>query len=122
MRLAKIISLIGVLAMSGIITWAFTSGNFSEEGGKLLSMPWGIVSMVDLTVGFTLFSCWIIYREKVAGAIRYLGHPDDDARLFHRQPVCLHRAANQWRRLETFLDGQKVQRCLTPVTYLRWPA
>jgi len=64
MRLAKIVSLIGVLAMSGIITWAFTSGNFSEEGGRLLSMPWGIVSMVDLYVGFTLFSCWIVYREK----------------------------------------------------------
>jgi len=27
-------------------------------------MPWGIVSLVDLYVGFTLFSCWIIYREK----------------------------------------------------------
>jgi len=64
MRLAKVISLIGVLAMGGVITWAFASGNFSEEGGKLLSMPWGIVSMVDLYVGFTLFSCWIIYREK----------------------------------------------------------
>jgi hypothetical protein len=64
MRLAKIVSLIGVVAMGGIITWAFASGNFSEEGGKLLSMPWGIVSMVDLYVGFTLFSCWIIYREK----------------------------------------------------------
>jgi len=64
MRLAKIVSLIGVLAMSGSITWAFASGNFSEEGGKLLSMPWGIVSMVDLYIGFTLFSCWIIYREK----------------------------------------------------------
>jgi hypothetical protein len=64
MRVAKVISLIGVLAMSGSIAWAFASGNFSEEGGKLLSMPWGIVSMVDLYVGFTLFSCWIIYREK----------------------------------------------------------
>jgi hypothetical protein len=64
MRLAKIVSLIGVVAMGSIITWAFTSGNFSEEDGKLLSMPWGIVSIVDLYVGFTLFSCWIIYREK----------------------------------------------------------
>ena len=35
MRLAKVISLIGVLAMGGVITWAFASGNFSEEGGKL---------------------------------------------------------------------------------------
>jgi len=27
-------------------------------------MPWGIVSLVDLYVGFTLFSAWVIYREK----------------------------------------------------------
>jgi hypothetical protein len=27
-------------------------------------MPWGIVSLVDLYVGFALFSAWIVYREK----------------------------------------------------------
>jgi hypothetical protein len=27
-------------------------------------MPWGIVSLVDVYVGFVLFSGWIIYREK----------------------------------------------------------
>jgi hypothetical protein len=27
-------------------------------------MPWGIVSLVDLYVGFILFSGWIVYREK----------------------------------------------------------
>jgi hypothetical protein len=34
-------------------------------------MPWGIVSLVDLYTGFTLFSGWIIYREKspVAAAL-----------------------------------------------------
>jgi Protein of unknown function (DUF1475) len=58
------VALLGVLAMGGIIMYAFTVGNFSEEGSKLLAMPWGIVSMVDLYVGFTLFSGWIIYREK----------------------------------------------------------
>jgi hypothetical protein len=64
MKLAKVISLIGVLAMTGILIYGFTVGNFSAEGSKLLSMPWGIVSLVDLYVGFTLFSCWIVYREK----------------------------------------------------------
>jgi hypothetical protein len=64
MKLAKVISLIGVLAMTGILVYGFTVGNFSAEGSKLLAMPWGIVSMVDLYVGFTLFSCWIVYREK----------------------------------------------------------
>jgi len=64
MKLAKIISLLSWLTMTGILTYALTSGNFSAEGSKLLTMPWGIVSLVDLYVGFTLFSCWIIYREK----------------------------------------------------------
>lgn len=64
MKLAKVISLIGLLAMTGILIYGFTVGDFINEGGKLLSMPWGIVSMVDLYVGFILFSGWIVYREK----------------------------------------------------------
>jgi hypothetical protein len=64
MKLAKAIALIGLLAMTGILVYGFTLGNFTEEGRKLLSMPWGIVSLVDLYVGFSLFSVWIIYREK----------------------------------------------------------
>lgn len=64
MKLAKAISLLGLLAMTGIILYAFIIGDFSAEGTRLLAMPWGIVSLVDLYTGFTLFSCWIVYREK----------------------------------------------------------
>jgi hypothetical protein len=64
MKIAKLIALTGLLAMTGILIYGFTSGDFSAEGAKLLSMPWGIVSLVDLYVGFMLFSCWIIFREK----------------------------------------------------------
>ncbi len=64
MKIAKLISLLGVLAMAAVLFNGFTAGNFSGEGSQLLSMPWGIVSLVDLYVGFTLFSMWIIYREK----------------------------------------------------------
>lgn len=64
MKLAKIISFLGILAMTGILIYAFTMGDFNAEGSKLLAMPWGIVSLVDLYVGFILFSCWIAYREK----------------------------------------------------------
>jgi hypothetical protein len=66
MKIAKIISILGLLAMTGILIYGFTVGNFSAEGSKLLAMPWGIVSLVDLYVGFSLFSCWIVYREKSA--------------------------------------------------------
>ena len=64
MKIAKALSLLGLLAMTGILIYGFTAGNFSAEGAKLVAMPWGIVSLVDLYVGFTLFSCWIVFREK----------------------------------------------------------
>ena len=64
MRLAKIISILGVLAMTAVLIFGFTRGDFGLDGSKLLSNPWGIVSLVDLYTGFTLFSGWIIFREK----------------------------------------------------------
>ena len=64
MKIAKIIALAGWLAMTGILIYGFTVGNFSAEGARLLAMPWGIVSLVDLYVGFALFSGWIVFREK----------------------------------------------------------
>jgi hypothetical protein len=64
MKLAKTISILGMLAMTAVLIFGFTRGDFFAEGGKLIAMPWGIVSLVDLYTGFTLFSGWIIYREK----------------------------------------------------------
>lgn len=64
MKTAKIISVLGILAMTVVLIYGFTVGDFFGEGSKLASMPWGIVSLVDLYTGFTLFSAWIIYREK----------------------------------------------------------
>jgi hypothetical protein len=67
MQIAKIIALLGLLAMAAVLIYGFTVGDFAEEGKQLLSMPWGIVSLVDLYVGFTLFSGWIVYRERSLG-------------------------------------------------------
>jgi hypothetical protein len=64
MKLAKMIAFIGLLAMTAVLTYGFTIGDFFAEGSKLMAMPWGIVSLVDLYVGFALFSCWIVFREK----------------------------------------------------------
>jgi hypothetical protein len=64
MKIAKFIALAGLLAMTIVLIYGFTAGDFSAEGARLLDMPWGIVSLVDLYVGFILFSCWIVYREK----------------------------------------------------------
>jgi len=64
MKIAKLIALLGLLAMTGVLVYGFAVGDFGAEGRRLLAMPWGIVSLVDLYVGFVLFSCWIVYREK----------------------------------------------------------
>jgi hypothetical protein len=66
MKIAKAIAILGLLAMSAVLVYGFTIGHFNTEGAQLLSMPWGIVSMVDLYTGFVLFSGWIVYREKSA--------------------------------------------------------
>lgn len=64
MKIASVIALIGLLAMTAVLIRGFTVGDFSAEGNRLLPMPWGIVSLVDLYVGFALFSCWIVFRER----------------------------------------------------------
>lgn len=64
MKYAKIISIIGILAMTVILIYGFKIGDFWSDGGKIIQNPWGIVSLVDLYTGFILFSGWIIFREK----------------------------------------------------------
>ena len=68
MKLAKLVSILGILAMTAVLVNGFTRGDFFGEGGRLLAMPWGIVSLVDLYTGFALFSGWIIYRERALPA------------------------------------------------------
>lgn len=60
---AQIISVVAMLAMALAIGYAFIAGDFGREGAVLGAMPWGIVSLVDLYAGFSLFACWVVYRE-----------------------------------------------------------
>ncbi len=64
MNTAKVIAVLGLLAMTAVLVYGFTVGDFGKDGSEILQNPWGIVSMVDLYVGFTLFSAWIVYREE----------------------------------------------------------
>lgn len=63
MKIIKIVSFLGAIAMTIALVNGFVNGSFINDGKMLLSNPWGIVSLVDLYVGFILFSLWIIYRE-----------------------------------------------------------
>ena len=64
MNTAKYISIAGILAMTVVLLYGFIGGDFFEDGGEIVSNPWGLVSLVDLYVGFSLFSIWIWFREE----------------------------------------------------------
>lgn len=51
------------LIMAVALGYAFSYGNFWEEGAALVGTTWGIVSLIDVYVGFAMFAGWVIYRE-----------------------------------------------------------
>ena len=94
-------ALLGIVALFFLALKAANLGNFSTEGAQLLGMPWGIVSLVDLYTGFTLFSAWIIYREKsLPAAIAWtiammvLGFFAGSLYAF----IALQNSGNDWRK------------------------
>ncbi|SFC02009.1 Protein of unknown function [Alkalibacterium subtropicum] len=64
MKAAKIVAWLCLLAMTAGLINAFVNGDFLVDGGALLANPWGVMAMIDLYVGFVLFSMWIVYREQ----------------------------------------------------------
>jgi hypothetical protein len=63
MLLPKIISGLGVIFMTLGLLNGFLNGDFFNDGALLFENPWGIMSLIDLYVGFILFSMWIVFRE-----------------------------------------------------------
>ena len=45
------------------IAYALIKGNFFNELEIMRTLPWFHLSMLDLYIGFFLFSGWIIFRE-----------------------------------------------------------
>ena len=66
MTITKFISYFITVSMAGVIIWA--QGEVSIFDSSIPSMPWGIVSLVDLYSGFILFSLWIFYKENLLPA------------------------------------------------------
>ncbi len=60
----KFLALSGIAIMSMAIAHAFIQGDFAKEGAILTESPWGILTLVDVYIGFVLFSCWVILREE----------------------------------------------------------
>jgi hypothetical protein len=63
MKVTALLALIGFVVMSGAIIYGFLQGDFTAEGRTLLSIAWGQVSLIDVYLGFLIFSGWILYRQ-----------------------------------------------------------
>ncbi len=62
---------IGILALAllALMVWAATAmpdlhGSFMDQAQVLLTLPWGIVSIADLMVGFVLFAVLVFFTER----------------------------------------------------------
>jgi len=60
---------VGAIAWAGLATvsvallYAFTKGHFATDWEALVDNPYGLATLIDVYVGFALFSCWIFWRE-----------------------------------------------------------
>ncbi len=50
-----------------LIIWAGMNANFWESFGRIVADPWGIVSLVDLYLGFIVASVVIVIFERNKG-------------------------------------------------------
>ncbi len=64
MKVAKTFAVTGTLIMFFTLAYGFIAGDFFKEGSILFSMAWGKVSLIDVYIGFFLFSGWVLYREQ----------------------------------------------------------
>ena len=64
MKVFKVLAIAGTVTMFLTLVYGFIAGDFFKEGSVLFSMAWGKVSLIDVYIGFFLFSGWVIYREE----------------------------------------------------------
>ncbi|MHC1774962.1 MAG: DUF1475 family protein [Lentimicrobium sp.] len=64
MKVAKTFAIILTLIMLMTLAYGFLAGDFFKEGSILFSLAWGKVSLIDVYLGFFLFSAWVLYREE----------------------------------------------------------
>lgn len=62
-RYAAALSVIGACAMTAVLADAVRHGDLLAEGDRLMAMPWGRATLLDVYVGLVLFSAWVAWRE-----------------------------------------------------------
>lgn len=73
MKTAKLLAMLGTVIMFLTLMYGFIYGDFFREGSLIFSIAWGKVSLIDVYIGFFLFSGWVLYREqKILSAVIWI--------------------------------------------------
>ncbi len=67
MKAIRIVAALGVAVMTVALFFGFTGGDFTGEGGEILDLVWGRISLIDLYVGIALFGAFVVWRERSVG-------------------------------------------------------
>lgn len=67
MTAIRTVSALGVAAMTLALIMGFTGGDFTGEGGQILDLVWGRVTLIDLYVGIAIFAVFVVWRERSVG-------------------------------------------------------
>ena len=67
MNIGKGLSLLAGLVLLGSIIWASTQASLGESFQAIIADPWGVVTLIDLYVGFILASIviWTVEESPV---------------------------------------------------------
>ena len=63
----KIICAIGFVLLTGSIIWAFGAASFWPSVAAITANPWGVVTLIDLYLGFLIFAIVIARFEPSRG-------------------------------------------------------
>jgi hypothetical protein len=58
---------LGFAFLAGSIVWAFTQAPFWESASAIAANPWGVVTLIDLYLGFFIFAIVIARFEPNRG-------------------------------------------------------
>ncbi|MFU8840201.1 MAG: hypothetical protein ACNA8R_05715 [Nitriliruptoraceae bacterium] len=60
----RVVAAAGCAMMTSTIVAAFSVASFTEEGGLLLELAWGRVTLIDIYLAFLFGWLWIAWRER----------------------------------------------------------
>lgn len=63
MKLVKILLVAIILGFIASIIWAMNVSSFASAFANIAQEPWGVVTLIDLYIGFVLFAGFIFWQE-----------------------------------------------------------